>query len=51
LIIPGLTDGSKIRVVVWDNKKNKKSEETVIYKAPYKHMLKEYDFLLIDKVN
>ncbi len=51
LTIPGLAEGSKIRVVVWDNKKNKKSEETVIYKAPYKHILKEYDFLLIDSVN
>jgi hypothetical protein len=48
--IPGLADGSKIHVVVWDNKKNKKSEETVTYKAPYKHILKEYDFILIDAV-
>jgi hypothetical protein len=48
--IPGLKDGSRMHVVVWDSKKNKKSEETVIYKAPYKHMLKEYDFILIDKV-
>jgi hypothetical protein len=51
ITIPGLADGSKIHVVVWDNKQNKKTEETVIYKAPYKHMLKEYDFILIDKVN
>lgn len=50
LIIPGLKDGSKIHVVVWDNKKNKKSEETIAYKAPYKHILKEYDFILIDAV-
>lgn len=49
--IPGLADGSKIHVVVWDNKKNKKSEETVTYKAPYKQMLTEYDFILIDAVN
>jgi hypothetical protein len=48
--IPGLANGSKIRVVVWDNKKNKKSERTVKYKAPYKHMLKEYDFILINAV-
>jgi hypothetical protein len=48
--ISGLADGSKIHVVVWDNKKNKKSEETVTYKAPYKHILKEYDFILIDAV-
>jgi hypothetical protein len=48
--IPGLADGTNIHVVVWDNKLNKKSEETVTYKAPYKHMLKEYDFILIDAV-
>ena len=50
LVIPGLADGSKIHVVVWDNQKNKKSEETVTYKAPYKQILKEYDFILIDTV-
>ena len=48
--IPGLADGSEIHVVVWDNKKNKKSEETVTYKAPFKKMLMEYDFILIDRV-
>jgi hypothetical protein len=48
--IPGLANGSKIRVVVWDNKKNKKFDQTVKYKAPYKHMLKEYDFILINAV-
>jgi hypothetical protein len=48
--IPGLADGSKIHVVVWDNKKNKKSEETVVYKAPYKKMLREYDLIMIDAV-
>jgi hypothetical protein len=48
--IPGLEDGSRIHVVVWDNKKNKKSEETVIYKAPYRHMLMEYDLIMINKV-
>lgn len=47
--IPGLAEGSKIHVVVWDNKKNKKSEETVVYKAPYKHMLKEYDLIMINR--
>lgn len=51
LTIPGMTDGSKIHVVIWDNKNNKRSEETLTYKAPYKQMLKEYDFILIDKVN
>jgi len=48
--IPNLRDGSKIHVVVWDNKNNRKSEETITYKAPYKRMLKEYDFIVIDKV-
>jgi hypothetical protein len=48
--IPGLADGTRIHVVVWDNKKNKKSEEITTYKAPYKHMLNEYDFILIDAV-
>jgi hypothetical protein len=51
MTIPGLAEGSSIHVVVWDNKKNKKSEETLIYKAPFKKMLKEYDFILIDKLN
>jgi hypothetical protein len=51
ITIPGLADGSSIRVVVWDNKQNKKSEETLTYKAPFKKILKEYDFILIDKVN
>ncbi len=50
MTIPGLADGSKIHVVVWDNKKNKKSEETVIYKAPFKQILKEYDLIMIDAV-
>ena len=50
ITIPGLSDGSKIHVVVWDNKMNKKSEQTVIYKPPYRHILKEYDFILIDKI-
>lgn len=48
--IPGLANGSKIHVVVWDNKKNKKSEETVTYTAPYKRLLKEYDLIMIDAV-
>jgi hypothetical protein len=51
MTIPGLADGSKIHVVVWDKKQIKKSEETVSYKAPFKYMLKEYDFILIDKVD
>ncbi|MES2005604.1 MAG: hypothetical protein V4450_13890 [Bacteroidota bacterium] len=51
LVIPGLADGSTIHVVVWDNKKNKKTEETITYKAPYKHFLKEYDFIMIDTIS
>lgn len=51
MAIPGLADGSRIHVVIWDNKQNKKSEETITYKAPFKQMLKEYDFIMIDKVN
>jgi len=50
MTIPGLADGSKIHVAVWDNKMNKTSEETVTYKAPFKRVLKEYDLLLIDAV-
>jgi hypothetical protein len=49
--IPGLKEGSMIHVVIWDKEGNKKSEETIVYEAPYKQMLKEYDFILIDKVN
>lgn len=48
MTIPGLADGSKIHVVVWDNKMNKTSEEVITYKAPFKRVLKEYDLLLID---
>jgi hypothetical protein len=51
LTIPGLSEGSQIHVVIWDNKLNKKSEETITYKAPFRQILKEYDFILIDKVN
>jgi hypothetical protein len=51
ITIPGLSDGSKIHVVIWDNKGKKKSEENITYKAPYKQILKEYDFILIDKVD
>jgi hypothetical protein len=49
--IPGLSEGARIHVVIWDNKKNKKSEEIAIYKPPFKQFLKEYDFIIIDKVN
>lgn len=50
IVIPGLSDGSLIHVVIWDNKKNKKSEEVIPYNAPFRTMLKEYDFILIDRV-
>jgi hypothetical protein len=50
ITIPGIADGSRIHVVVWDSKKNKKSEETIIYKAPFRKMLMEYDFILIDRI-
>jgi len=49
--IPNLKDGEKIHVVVWDKLKNKISDETVTYKAPFTKNLKEYDLILIDKVN
>lgn len=48
--IPGLEDGSGIHIVVWDKYRNKKSEETVVYRAPYRKILSEYDFILIDRV-
>ncbi len=50
LTIPGLADGTKIHVVIWDSKKRMKSEETTTYRAPFQRMLKEYDFLLIDAI-
>jgi hypothetical protein len=49
--IPNLKDGEKIHVVVWDKLKNKISDETLTYRAPFTKILKEYDFILIDKVN
>jgi len=50
ITIPGMADGSKIHVVVWDNKKNKKYDEVINYEAPFNYLLKEYDFILIDRV-
>lgn len=50
MTIPGLANGSKIHVVIWNNKKNKKLEETVVYKAPYKKFLNEYDLIMINVV-
>ena len=51
ITIPGLRDGSMIHVVIWDKNGNKKSEETVAYNSPYRQMLKEYDFILINGIN
>jgi hypothetical protein len=51
IITPGLADGAMVHVVVWDKIKHRKSEETVVYKGAYKHVLNEHDFILIDKVN
>jgi hypothetical protein len=39
-----------MHVVIWDNKKNKKTDEIITYKKPYRHFLNEYDFILIDRV-
>lgn len=50
MIIPGVKEGSRLHVVVWDSKGNRKSEETISYKIPFRHILHEYDFILIDKV-
>lgn len=51
VVIPGMKDGTKMRVVVWDSRKNKKSEETITYHPPYKHILNEYDLIMINPVN
>ena len=50
LTIPGLNDGAEVHVVIWDKKHNKKFEEKVTYKAPYKQLLEEYDLILIDRI-
>jgi len=47
--IPGLADGASVRVVVWDKQHQKKSEETTVYRALFKRVLAEYDFILIDR--
>jgi hypothetical protein len=49
--IPDLEDGSRIHVVIWDSKRNKKSDELLVYKAPFKKILIEYDFVLINKAD
>ncbi|MFC2116564.1 hypothetical protein ACFLTU_08805 [Bacteroidota bacterium] len=51
ITIPGLPDGSMIRVVVWDKEGKEKSEEMIAYKAPFKQILMEYDFILINAVD
>ncbi len=51
ITIPGLHDGAMIHVVIWDRMGKKKSEETMAYQAPYRKMLSEYDFIMIDAVN
>jgi hypothetical protein len=50
ITIPGLKDGSKVHVVVWDKLKEKKSEEILTYSAPFRRYMDEYDFILIDRV-
>ncbi|NML40014.1 hypothetical protein HHL17_22625 [Chitinophaga sp. G-6-1-13] len=49
ITIPGMTDGEKIQVVIWDKKQQKRYEEIVTYHPPYRQMLKEYDLILINK--
>lgn len=51
MTIPNVKEGTKLRVIVWDNKKNKKSDEIVTYRAPFKRYLDEYDFIMINTVN
>jgi hypothetical protein len=51
IVLPGVKDGTRMNVVVWDNKQTKKSDEIVTYRAPFKRILKEYDFILINTVN
>lgn len=50
MTIPGVADGTKMHVVIFDNKHNKKSDQIITYKAPYRHILREYDLLMIDSV-
>jgi hypothetical protein len=51
IVLPRTKDGTKVKVTVWDNQKTKKSEEEIIYRAPYKRILKEYDFITINTLN
>jgi len=51
IVLPGVKDGSRMKVVVWDNQRTKKSEEVITYRAPYKRVLKEYDFITINVLN
>jgi hypothetical protein len=51
IVLPGVKDGTRMKVVVWDNKQTKKSDEIVTYRAPFKRILREYDFIMINTVN
>lgn len=48
--IPGVKDGARIHVVIRDKMNQPYKEETILYKAPYTQLLREYDFILIDVV-
>ncbi|MBN9299218.1 MAG: hypothetical protein J0I41_19610 [Filimonas sp.] len=48
--IPGVTEGAKLHVMVYDKFKNKTQDEVITYKKPYRQFLKEYDFILIESV-
>ena len=50
LTIPGMADGTKVKVSVWDRNGNEKTKKTIQYKAPFQEILKEYDFLMIEKL-
>lgn len=50
LTLPDVPDGATLHYVVWDSSKNKSDEKTITYKAPFVYSMKEYDFILIDKV-
>ncbi len=50
LTIPGLKEGAAIHVEIWDKKKQKKKDEKLVYTAPFKQVLSEYDLILIDSV-
>jgi hypothetical protein len=51
IIIPGLEDGAEIKVEIWDREMHRYAEESLIYRAPYKKILHEYDLILIEKIH